>query len=420
MLRSITIAFILFFFFSRTTVVFAQREENSIVVARYQQAPKVQVEILSEMISQSMRFYIQQHLVKENGQLRWDKSASLVKKELESIVKYSVKYYKFKELNAFKGFSDRAGTAISNLHGLAFSDNDPLQKSDSEQELLQKEYIFFQSKVEELYVILDVELGIFSNENLYSMSRSTIYEGAPTDSLLRWIEYKEGVALEPQDIEMNAATRALLEKGDESHIDIDPSIVNNESYKQEVLRLVEDNSRQLEEMRLKMDRLLQGQLDLMEARQNETNQMLQSQINDLRSLVIELVGGNESADLADVISAPGSMEIEELNLPSEIDLFFAKNQVHLDGGAELILNEVIDILARNPSLQALITGSADKSGNPQVNLQLSKQRAQSVKDFIIESGISSQRLVTRYIGDSQSEEEGLQERKVTIEFIQYK
>lgn len=410
----------LFLSLASSTVISAQERESLLIVSNYSPAKKGDVVVLQELIAQSCSFYISQHLKKEESTLKWDRPVGTIKKELEAIVRYSVKYYHFKELSSFKGFSEQVKESITGLQNLTFSDSTILKKGQTESDIKKSEYIFFQKRIQELELLIDVEIGNFSNDNLFSPQATTFYEGVNSDSLMSWIEYHEGATLDSKEIQLNPASELLLSKEDESHLDARPLNTHADSFSEELIRLVEYNNRQLDDMRSKMDQLLQGQLALMEARQNETNQLLQAQINDLRSMVIELVGINKGGAVADAGNIPGKIDLEELNLPSEIEIYFEKNKTSLNEASQLVLNEVVDILVRNPSLNALVTGLADKSGDPTANLELSRKRAAAVKNFVSSAGVASERLVTKYIGDTDSNGESATERKVIIEFIDYR
>jgi OOP family OmpA-OmpF porin len=63
-----------------------------------------------------------------------------------------------------------------------------------------------------------------------------------------------------------------------------------------------------------------------------------------------------------------------------------------------ILNEVVAILQKNKSIQVLVEGHTDSIGSAKLNQTLSENRAKSVMDFLISSGISSSRLSSRGYG----------------------
>ncbi len=82
-----------------------------------------------------------------------------------------------------------------------------------------------------------------------------------------------------------------------------------------------------------------------------------------------------------------------------------------------MLNEVFEQLARSPLDQVLITGYTDRSGDPAVNLRLSEQRAKAVRAYLLQRGISAERLLVNFYGDSRSVGRDPGERRVEIEWI---
>lgn len=65
------------------------------------------------------------------------------------------------------------------------------------------------------------------------------------------------------------------------------------------------------------------------------------------------------------------------------------------------LNALADVLNDFPDLSIHIDGHADKRGSEAYNKKLSRQRAQSVKDYLVDQGISSSRITTSGHGKSQ-------------------
>lgn len=63
------------------------------------------------------------------------------------------------------------------------------------------------------------------------------------------------------------------------------------------------------------------------------------------------------------------------------------------------LNELVTFLKDNPSQKIIINGYTDNVGTPENNLNLSKKRANSVKDYLVSKGISASRLKTNGYGE---------------------
>lgn len=66
---------------------------------------------------------------------------------------------------------------------------------------------------------------------------------------------------------------------------------------------------------------------------------------------------------------------------------------------KFILKEVVTEMIKRPSLRILIEGHADEDGSEKYNLELSMRRAKAVADFLINSGISPNRIETKALGE---------------------
>jgi outer membrane protein OmpA-like peptidoglycan-associated protein len=338
-------------------------------------------------------------------------------------VKSAIKYYDYKEISAFKGFSEDVKTKVESLGKLDFKSVQDFSKKMTEAELQKKRYYFFQKEINDLKLMIDVEVGNFNNENLLvkSESTSTIVSNGTIDSLMHDLEYNSDAFLKPHNIQLNDASMKLLSVEDRSSLGEDStSEIGSTEFEKAILQLLQTNTAQLSMMQIQIDELKSTQIAMLEQRQNERNQELQMQIDDLRTMVVELARLNSEDALAsngDTYSPEIGGADEEINLPESISIPFEKGSVKLSTGSKLALNEVVDILARNPGLKLMITGMADKSGNAMDNLVISQERASEVRKFMRASGLAESRFVMKYYGDSKSEGEGASDRKVLLEFI---
>jgi outer membrane protein OmpA-like peptidoglycan-associated protein len=65
------------------------------------------------------------------------------------------------------------------------------------------------------------------------------------------------------------------------------------------------------------------------------------------------------------------------------------------------LTELAKLLKSKPDWMLRIAGHTDNVGNPKKNLELSKNRAEVVKKFMVLSGISGERVITEFYGSSK-------------------
>jgi outer membrane protein OmpA-like peptidoglycan-associated protein len=397
--------------------------DQQLVIHYYEPAPKQSIDRLSQVLSASLSFYIDEHLSISENKLIWKKKESEIIKDLNGIVKSAIKYYDYKEISAFKGFSEDVKTKVEALGTLDFKSVQDFSKQMTEADLQKKRYYFFQKEINDLKLMIDVEVGNFNNENLLvkSESTSTIVSKGTIDSLMHDLEYNSDAFLKPHDIQLNDASMTLLSVEDRSTLGPENvTELGSSEFEKAILQLLQTNTAQLSMMQIQIDELKSTQIAMLEQRQNERNQELQMQIDDLRTMVVELARlntGDALASNSDTYSPEIGGADEEINLPESISIPFEKGSVKLSAGSKLALNEVVDILARNPSLKLMITGMADKSGNAMDNLVISQERASEVRKFMKASGLSESRFVMKYYGDSKAEGDGPNDRKVLLEFI---
>jgi len=95
--------------------------------------------------------------------------------------------------------------------------------------------------------------------------------------------------------------------------------------------------------------------------------------------------------------------LEQLQLPA---ILFAFDSSALTKNAKVVLKEIAKFMKNNDTTHLLIYGHTDILGPQNYNLILSKSRADSVRHFLIQQGISEERLKTKGMGESQPQDCG--------------
>lgn len=81
------------------------------------------------------------------------------------------------------------------------------------------------------------------------------------------------------------------------------------------------------------------------------------------------------------------------------NITFEKNSTDLTAQAQEILGLAASALLENPTVNIRIEGHTDSSGNPELNLKLSKKRAQSVLNYFLNAGLDTSRMEADGFGD---------------------
>jgi outer membrane protein OmpA-like peptidoglycan-associated protein len=81
------------------------------------------------------------------------------------------------------------------------------------------------------------------------------------------------------------------------------------------------------------------------------------------------------------------------------DVLFEFDKANLKAGAERSLAPVTEFLRENPKRTITIEGYTDSIGSDTYNMELSRRRADAVRDIFIQGGISAERITTRGLGE---------------------
>lgn len=139
---------------------------------------------------------------------------------------------------------------------------------------------------------------------------------------------------------------------------------------------------------------------------------------------------NEYLDLRD--SAKYSELVRDLYLvPLEKGQVVRINNIFFDFGEYNLLNDsfselnrLVDLLNQNPSMKIEIDGHTDDIGSNEDNLELSRKRAESVLNYLVEHNINRTRLTMKGLGESmpittnKTEEGRSRNRRVEFKIIE--
>ena len=80
------------------------------------------------------------------------------------------------------------------------------------------------------------------------------------------------------------------------------------------------------------------------------------------------------------------------------DVLFASGKADIAPGAQRHIDKLAEFLNKNPNRNLLIEGHTDNTGGADLNIKLSQQRAEAVRDLLVSRGVSPQRITTRGYG----------------------
>lgn len=117
------------------------------------------------------------------------------------------------------------------------------------------------------------------------------------------------------------------------------------------------------------------------------------------------VNGYENSFIKNIRIAAGGIDIyKQATTDAKIvthGILFDVDKATIKPESMGTINQIFNVLQKNPSLKYEIDGHTDNSGTAQHNLELSQQRADAVKAQLISMGIDASRLTTKGFGDTK-------------------
>jgi outer membrane protein OmpA-like peptidoglycan-associated protein len=398
-------------------------QQERIIIKYYQPPNQRQLNDFQSLVSAYLSAYVDRCAVLENHQIQLRRNRKQTLRELDGIVKGAIDFYDYQSLKKFSGFSEVVDMRLKSLSSIDFAKTEFASGAEDEAGALRMEQFYLQKELSDLKLLLNMEVGIFSESNLlvFSESEESIVDVDEMNQIIENnTEYDPNRPLDPIRVPMSDASIAMINLKDRTNVDGKGQPAPDSEVLAQLISLVLSNNAKLDSMQLQMNRLREDQLALWQAQQDEKNVAMQKQIDDLRDMLYTMVKSNTGDAIATTGDA-GMINMTKVtvkNLPSNMSVYFDMSSVALNANAQLALAEIVDILAKSPDCTIMLTGCADKTGNASRNLVLSQQRATAVKHFLLQSGVSAERILTKYIGDQSWQDDGKSERRVMIEFVQ--
>ena len=152
----------------------------------------------------------------------------------------------------------------------------------------------------------------------------------------------------------------------------------------------------------------------LEKQLNEKSEALSLLKNNIAILRSKLARSIRNISLENKQSA-----IRKLENGLSMSVYFRTNDDVIDNTLLPHINELASLIYDYPELKVQLCAYADHRGNPAYNMNLSKSRAQSVRNALIEAGISGKRISSHAHGEANAinkDHEGLIfDRRVDIQ-----
>jgi outer membrane protein OmpA-like peptidoglycan-associated protein len=109
----------------------------------------------------------------------------------------------------------------------------------------------------------------------------------------------------------------------------------------------------------------------------------------------------QAEEIDDIPGAEVTRVGEGINVTFDSGVLFALDSDNISTDAKTKLNDLSEVLKKYPDTYILVEGHTDASGSDSHNNRLSKQRAESVSEYLTENGIKDDRIKTKWYGEDQ-------------------
>ena len=137
----------------------------------------------------------------------------------------------------------------------------------------------------------------------------------------------------------------------------------------------------------------------------ETSTIPQPEVQQQQTTPEENTQQQESVAKAD--KAETKVAEQDITETSEVKfpvIYFDFNSIAINPDEESKLNEILHILKENPDMKVTVTGWCDTRGSVAVNKRISRQRAETLKAWLVKKGIAASRISAAGKGSDGSRE----------------
>ncbi len=95
-----------------------------------------------------------------------------------------------------------------------------------------------------------------------------------------------------------------------------------------------------------------------------------------------------------------SIEVEPAKMYTLENVFFDTGKATFKSSSYKSLNDLVEVMKLKPTMTIEIGGHTDNTGTAEINMKLSQERADAVRNYLIQKGISATRISSKGYGDT--------------------
>jgi len=369
---------------------------------------------IADLIGHAIAVYIDKSYLIGENKLIFAYNPTEMMGELNSLANQGLAIFQIQQ--RFSGFSGNVLTKLNALDQLSWNQSEYELLGDTPEEQKETLKYLLLAEVFDLKSLCQSEVSVFLTD-FESVEIPEEWVDKLEEDAGPPIVYQSDEFIQPMEFTFNEPMNTdelegdpLLSKDFAKEFDKEKKKKrkSKDQFSQDVLALLQQNSEQL--ISIQRDildfRKENAERDSeMEKENNHQIAVLQKQIDELKDFIY-------SDD-----KKPKDLHVYENAIDKVLVIYFNKNSKYLDEKYKLELNSILSMLIRNPTVKIMITGFADKSGDPDYNAYLSRERAKEVRNYLYVKGIPKKRMLMNYLGDISSSSENANDRRVEIEFI---
>lgn len=392
----------------RENFVLSKVTQHTYVVNEYiplESGPRSQV---SQMISYGLRSYIDNQYYASKGKVKALEDPVNFNAAAAAIVRNALWIHDYPFADDFKSFSKQVTDQSKDLvalngYAIAAENRLPTPPANGKVDLYT-----FQRMVYDLKVGTEKEVSIFLDKKL-GFSEVVYDEEESTDSGTTFLDPLDfGMDTKDDPIDALAQLKPNIDFGEGKKPKRRGRNNDQSMFSDRIVQLLEENNKILANYGYRFEDL-QDQINEIRSDRVSTSEMMREEMGALRDMIRDVLAGRVVAE------SDGSTSQRSDLTP--VTIVFEKNAHALSLAHRARLNKVVMDLQLNNNLRAIITGFADRTGNPEFNAWISQQRAEAVKVYLIEQGISSDRLMMNFLGDAESQFANPADRKVEVVYV---
>lgn len=137
---------------------------------------------------------------------------------------------------------------------------------------------------------------------------------------------------------------------------------------------------------------------------NQSNSASESQNKNKDDKELENIADKNEKEGVIEVNSPDEVDYETSDMLEDLELnnvYFDYNSSNIRPDAKKTLTKLIDLMQSKPQYRIEISAHTDPRGSVEFNRILSRRRAEAAKDYLIAQGISENRIVMNWFGESK-------------------